>query len=84
VSFHPANLHYGKLGQLVAEALGYDDIHIGISTLVRMVRPRYVANGEWLWIMRPQVAMALEQLEWVEQEPEYLRHALHEEGRGDS
>jgi hypothetical protein len=73
-SHHPANAQYGRLGQMVAEALGHGDVHIGVSTLVTMVWPQRVANAEWLWIMRPEVVRALEMLGWVERKPEYLHN----------
>ncbi len=59
-----AKLQYGKLGSMVAEALGLDPV--GVITLVLMTPPDNYAVKEWLWVMRANVAEALERLKWVE------------------
>ena len=59
-----ANMQYGKLGSLVSQALGLGSL--GVITLVLMIPPNHVANEEWLWVMRSNVAEALEKIKWVE------------------
>lgn len=55
-----ANLHYGKLGGLVGERLGWLP-KTKVNVLATFEKP----GREWHWIMRPEVAKALEQLGWV-------------------
>ena len=61
-NFNAANMQYGKLGSMVSNALGLG--HLGVITLVLMLPPSD-ANSEWLWVMRDNVAEALEKLGWV-------------------
>ena len=60
--FSAANLHYGKLGKLLASILGVDITEeYGVSMLAT-----FEYDGqEWHWIMRPQVIQALNQIRWV-------------------
>jgi hypothetical protein len=58
-----ANLHYGKLGRLVGERLGWRPLPK--HTVNVLVSFKKLAR-EWHWIMRPAVAKALEQLGWIE------------------
>jgi hypothetical protein len=58
------NSQYGRLVSLVSEALGLG--RLGVITLALMVPPDRFAVNEWLWVMRANVAQALEELEWVE------------------
>ncbi len=57
-----ANLQYGRLGRRIGESLSFLPTDMPVDVLVTQSRP---AN-EWLWTMRPQVAEALEILNWVE------------------
>ncbi len=57
-----ANSQYGRLGRLVGEQLEYNPMKERLGTLVTFEK----RQGEWHWIMRPQVAEALERLGWVE------------------
>lgn len=57
-----ANSQYGRLGRLVGEQLDYNPMQERLGTLITFDK-RW---GEWHWIMRPQVAQALESLGWVE------------------
>jgi len=60
-----ANLHYGKLARLVGELIGWQPLpEQAVFVLVTFERP----DREWQWIMRPEVAQALEQLGWVDAE----------------
>ena len=57
-----ANSQYGRLGRLVGEQLDYNPMQERLGTLVTFDK----RQGEWNWLMRPEVAQALEQLGWVE------------------
>jgi 5-methylcytosine-specific restriction protein A len=57
-----ANSQYGRLGRLVGEQLDYNPMQERLGTLVTFDKRR----GEWHWLMRPEVAQALESLGWVE------------------
>jgi hypothetical protein len=62
-SFPAANLQYGLFAKRVRKVLNwwhYPDIHICIFTAFDH------RNGEWHWIMHPELAVALEELGWVE------------------
>jgi hypothetical protein len=59
-----ANIHYGQLGQMLGAALGLDEYH-AIAWLVLFVPPAKHRNTQLLWIMRENVALALEELGWV-------------------
>jgi hypothetical protein len=59
-----ANLQYGLLGSKVADALGIG--FRGVSMLVVMARPGTATNTEWIWVLRENVVLALEELGWVE------------------
>lgn len=64
-SYKVANLHYGKLGRLVGKQLGWKPLpEQAIFVLVTFEKPGH----EWHWIMRPEVATAMEQIGWVEDE----------------
>lgn len=56
-NFNASNLHYGKLGRLVGEIIGWAPKTI-LNVLVEFEKP----GSEWLWIMRPEVAKAIEKL----------------------
>ena len=57
-----ANSQYGRLGRLVGERLAYNPVQQKVGTLVTFDK----RQGEWHWLMRPEVGQALEQLGWVE------------------
>lgn len=59
--YSAANMHYGRLGRLVGESLAFDPLNERLGTLVTFQK----RGGEWHWIMRCQVARALENLGWV-------------------
>lgn len=56
-----ANWHYGKLARLMGEELDYAPEPQRLGTLVLFD----MRDGEWHWLMRSQVAEALELLGWV-------------------
>jgi putative restriction endonuclease len=61
-NWNGANLQYGKLAKLVGGALGWRPLpNIGLEVLATFEKPEH----EWLWIMRAEIAKALEQLGWV-------------------
>lgn len=62
-SHSAGNSQYGALGSMVAQELGLGKL--GVITLVLMIAPDNYSTKEWLWVMRENVAKALEQLGWV-------------------
>ena len=63
-SYLVANLQYGRLGRLVGDQLEYNPMQERLGTLVTFEK----RQGEWHWLMRPEVADALELLSWVEED----------------
>jgi predicted HNH restriction endonuclease len=62
-NFNAANLHYGALGGLVGEKLGWNPLpEFKVNVLVDFEK----RNEEWLWIMKPVVAEAIRLLGWNE------------------
>ena len=59
-SFQPANAQYGLLGKRIAEALDLPIPETRLSVLCDFIAPRKQSNKEWLIIMRPNFARALE------------------------
>jgi hypothetical protein len=57
------NLHYGLLARKIGEKLGKREARL--SLLVDFVRPKSVSNTEWLPVMRPEFADALQESGWV-------------------
>ncbi|GAB4403396.1 MAG: hypothetical protein OHK003_31260 [Anaerolineales bacterium] len=57
------NSQYGSLGSMVSQELGLGKL--GVITLVLMIAPDNYSTKEWLWVMRENVAKALEKLGWV-------------------
>jgi len=64
-SYAAANLHYGRLGRLVGEQLRFKEENCHIGVLVEFIRPDTEGNSEWIWVMRPGLAKALETLRWL-------------------
>jgi 5-methylcytosine-specific restriction protein A len=58
-NFNAANLNYGKLGGYLGKILGLP-VESRVNTLVTM----YKDKSQWHWVMRPEVADALAQVEW--------------------
>ena len=75
--YSTANLLYGKLGRRVRDLLGLvgDSIDQRLGMLVTFEK----RNDEWHWIMRPQVARALELLGWVKPSTRLLPEEIPEE-----
>ncbi len=65
LKYGAANMHYGKLGRLIGEQIGCQPLpQLPVAVLVTFEQ----REGVWHWIMRPQVAEAIEQLGWVDSE----------------
>ena len=65
-NFNGVNLQYGKLADKVAHQLAVDLTgHANVGILVEFVDPGHAANEHWLWVMRPNVAQAMEDLGWA-------------------
>jgi hypothetical protein len=60
-----ANSQYGRLGRLVGEQLDYNPMQERLGTLVTFDK----RQGEWHWLMRPEVAQALESCSAGSREP---------------
>jgi hypothetical protein len=63
-SYSSGNAHYGKLAQLVGEQVGFHTGSCHLNVLATFIEPEEPGD-HWLIIMRPQVADALKQLNWV-------------------
>jgi 5-methylcytosine-specific restriction protein A len=68
-SYAVANLQYGKLGHMLSDALG-GSVEGREGGTPNWTFPlgevtRAPGGGEWVWVMRPEVALALEELGWV-------------------
>lgn len=71
-NFNAANLHYGKLGKIIGNNLGWSPLPVTtLHVLAEFEKP----EREWFWIMRPEVAEALEKLGWIDSE----QHIIPEE-----
>lgn len=68
-NYRAANLHYGLLGQYLAEEVSPRALPHNICALLHAERPMYaphsLGNDEWLLEMNPDLARALELIEWV-------------------
>ncbi len=64
-SFGGANLQYGKLAGKLCSQLNLNPEY-KVEVLCKFVAPKAQGdNIHWLWIMRPEVAQALKELNWV-------------------
>ena len=69
-SYSAANLRYGKLGRFLAEALSYtppvrSDGTPRYWTTLAQGNPDLESGEDFQWIMRPELATALEELKLV-------------------
>lgn len=62
-SWRGVNLQYGRLAGKIARVLKAKDA--GLSLLVEFIRPKSVTNDQWVLVMRPEFARALEKSGWV-------------------
>jgi 5-methylcytosine-specific restriction enzyme A len=75
-SYNGANRHYAQLATLVNRALGKRNDEFKVETLVIF----YYQGKRVLWVLRPQVARALEVLGWVNAKQRTLKEiAIPEE-----
>ncbi len=56
-----ANAQYGMLAAMVGDLVGYSPTAEKLGTLVVFE----MRNAEWHWILRQEVALALERLDWI-------------------
>jgi 5-methylcytosine-specific restriction protein A len=62
-NFNASNLHYGRLARVIGNSLGWEPIpQTALYVLAEFEKPAQ----EWFWIMRPEVAQAIEQLGLIE------------------
>jgi 5-methylcytosine-specific restriction enzyme A len=62
-NFNAANLHYGRLGRIIGEKLGWNPMpDVALNVIAEFEKP----EREWLWIMREEVINAIEMLGLVE------------------
>ena len=62
-SFSPVNLHYGKLGRLLAEELGrFPKSYYGTIYWFLVLSSGVHSKSGYLWTMHPALATALEDL----------------------
>lgn len=71
-NYTSANLEYGKVGHLVADDVGLDSPGNWMQFLARPATPKTASDGDFGWIMRDNLARALEELGWVETQAQGL------------
>jgi len=59
-SYDAVNLQYGLLGSLLGSVLGFEKSKS--SVLATFTKPKDKDNSEWLWVMLPALAKALEKI----------------------
>lgn len=66
-SFRVANSQYGRLAGNLIDVMNwpYQGHFVNLYILVTFVPPNQSPQRQWLWIMLPEVAEALEYLKWV-------------------
>jgi hypothetical protein len=62
-NYGAVNLQYGRLGGLLGSMLGFDERNS--SMLATFIKPNEKDHSEWLWVMLPALAMALETIRRV-------------------
>jgi len=63
-SFGAVNLQYGTLARKICDILGLR-LQYHVSVVAEFVTPKTGWDREVLWVMRPELARALEELGWV-------------------
>ena len=63
-NFNSVNLQYGTLARRICEILGLR-LEFHVSVLAVFVAPEPEEGAELLWMMRPELSRALEELQWV-------------------
>jgi hypothetical protein len=70
-TYAPANLHYGALAHRIADNLPTSPSDVPGARYANWMQALAYSNGErngeghFLWMLRPEIAMALERLGWV-------------------
>ncbi len=65
-NFQGANLQYGRLGNMLREALNYwNDDGQASYVLSSFLGPVRANKEEWLFIMHKEVVQALRELKWM-------------------
>lgn len=65
-AWQAVNSQYGQLGTMMRDALGYQAEGQQSYAIASFVSPGTGGGTEWLWVMHPELAEALEQLGWVQ------------------
>jgi hypothetical protein len=63
-NFNSVNLQYGTLARKICEILGLR-LEFHVSVLAEFIMPKPEDGTEVLWVMRPELSRALEELQWV-------------------
>lgn len=63
-NFGAVNLQYGTLARKICDILGLR-LEYHVLVLAKFVTPKTGLDREVLWVMRPELAQALEELRWV-------------------
>ncbi|HWG45671.1 MAG TPA: hypothetical protein VN688_23115 [Gemmataceae bacterium] len=63
--YRGVNAQYGRLGTILREALNYEEGGQESYIIASFIPPGVNDNIDWLWVMHPELAEALEQLGWV-------------------
>jgi hypothetical protein len=65
-NYNAVNLQYGLLARQIADQLGIElSESVVAGVLVEFVDPGFAANEHFPWVLRPNVAQALEELGWA-------------------
>ena len=70
--YSSANMQYGKLAHALSRELGVNLPSVQVGLLAQFVYPAQAKNDQFLWLLRERVALALEELGWVQQVSQYL------------
>ena len=72
-NYKAVNLQYGLLAQELSRALNIDlSDFVAVGILVEFVHPGSAANEQFLWVLRPNVVRALEDLGWARRDSHLL------------
>lgn len=59
------NSQYGRLGAMLRDALDFEAHGQQSYAIASFVQPGTQGNTEWLWVMHPDLALALKSLSWA-------------------
>lgn len=62
----PINLHYGSLAGRIGRAAGRKCQGVNLNLLVTFIKPTPNTNEQWVLVMRPEFAAALEKSGWLQ------------------